>query len=345
LLGGMCVQPATRHSSSSSRLVCVYTLKNVGYPEYAFSTDAGVMCLDFHPTHAALLAVGCYDGSVRVFDVRRRENKHVFASDIKSGKHNDPVWDVRWAAHEGGASASKDLSFYSISSDGSVATWVVTKSELKMEVLMTLKLTAAADSTKKPVLDPSVGLSETGVGGTVAFPSPAAAGGAGAAGAGGVTTSAAAAVAGMAAEEESRLTGLAGGCCFAFSPFQEGVFLVGTEEGRIHKCSVDYSGQYLATYDGHHMAVYSVRWNSYHPRVFLSASAGETQSRTPLPPRRCQPGNLFCHGGRRAACRIPAFRLPPQPRSAPPFPPSPHPTPTLQTGPCACGTRLTRSPS
>ncbi|RYG52705.1 hypothetical protein EON67_00560 [archaeon] len=51
-------------------------------------------------------------------------------------------------------------------------------------------------------------------------------------------------------------------------------FLVGTEEGKIHKCSLDYSGQYLATYEGHLMAVYAVRWNPFHPRVFLSCSAG-----------------------------------------------------------------------
>lgn len=52
--------------------------------------------------------------------------------------------------------------------------------------------------------------------------------------------------------------------------------MVGTEEGRIHKCSLDYAAQYLATYEGHNMAIYSVRWNQFHPRVFLSASADWT---------------------------------------------------------------------
>ena len=39
---------------------------------------AGVMCLDFHPQHANLLAVGCYDGSVSVFDVRSTSNKPMY---------------------------------------------------------------------------------------------------------------------------------------------------------------------------------------------------------------------------------------------------------------------------
>lgn len=51
------------------------------------------------------------------------------------------------------------------------------------------------------------------------------------------------------------------------------MFVVGTEEGLIHKCSKAYSGQYLETYEGHHMAVYRVKWNPYHPRVFISCSA------------------------------------------------------------------------
>jgi len=41
------------------------------------------------------------------------------ASDIKSGKHSDPVWEVKWARDDG----TKDLNFYSVSSDGRVRGW------------------------------------------------------------------------------------------------------------------------------------------------------------------------------------------------------------------------------
>lgn len=54
------------------------------------------------------------------------------------------------------------------------------------------------------------------------------------------------------------------------------MFVVGTEEGRIHKCSKAYNGQYLETYEGHNLSVYSLRWNLHHPKVFLSASADWT---------------------------------------------------------------------
>lgn len=53
------------------------------------------MCLDFHPQHPNLLAVGCYDGSVSVFDIRTRQNKPLYTSTAITGKHTDPVWQVQ----------------------------------------------------------------------------------------------------------------------------------------------------------------------------------------------------------------------------------------------------------
>jgi len=67
--------------------------------------------------------------------------------------------------------------------------------------------------------------------------------------------------------------GLAGGMCFDFNKFHDQLFLVGTEEGKIHLCSRAYAGQYLETYEGHYLAVYAVKWNTFHPRVFMSCSA------------------------------------------------------------------------
>lgn len=77
-------------------------------------------------------------------------------------------------------------------------------------------------------------------------------------------------------DDETSLTGLAGGLCFDFNRQSEHLFLVGTEEGRIHKFSKAFSGQYLETYEGHSMAVYTVRWNPYHLKIFISASADWT---------------------------------------------------------------------
>merc|ERR1719181_2425890 len=77
-------------------------------------------------------------------------------------------------------------------------------------------------------------------------------------------------------DDDAALGSLAGGCCFDFNKTSDHLFIVGTEEGRLHKCSKAYNSQYLETYAGHAMGVYNVMWNAYHPRVFLSASADWT---------------------------------------------------------------------
>ena len=48
---------------------------------------------------------------------------------------------------------------------------------------------------------------------------------------------------------------------------------MGTEEGTIHKCSKAYSSEYLSSYSAHQLAVYAVKWNHVHTKIFLSASA------------------------------------------------------------------------
>jgi len=204
-------------------VICCYSLKNTRFPEYVFNTDAGVCCLDWHPNHPAVLAVGLYDGTVLVYDVRARTKKPIYQSTVRTNKHTDPVWEVRWNTDE----STGTLNFFSVSSDGRVSNWFLRKDKLESEEVMELKLMSSA----------------TGSNGD---------------------------------DDETSLAGLAGGLCFDFSKTRENLFLVGTEEGRIHKCSRAFSGQYLETYEGHSMAVYTVRWNPFHPKIFISCSADWT---------------------------------------------------------------------
>ena len=151
-----------------------------------------------------------------VFDVRNKHNKPIYESTVRTQKHTDPVWQVRW-----NPDITKKFNFYSISSDGRVMNWSLMKNKLEPEEIFRLKLIGDK-------------------------------------------------------EEETAFIGLACGLCFDFNQFDAFSFLVGTEEGKIHKCSLAYSGQYQETYKGHLLAVYKVKWNNYHPTTFISASADWT---------------------------------------------------------------------
>lgn len=206
----------------SPGVVCCYTLKNTQFPEYRFTTPSGVMCLDFHPVHTALLVAGLYDGSVCVYDVRSKSNEPLFVSSDPKVKHTDPVWQVRWQREEAG----KQLNFYSVSSDGRVTNWLLNKNELLHEDVVELKLMSGTkDHEELP---------------------------------------------------DNSMVGLAGGCAFDFNPVNEHLFVVATEEGAIQSYSKAYNAQFLRAFEGHHMAVYSVQFNPFHPHVFLTCSADWT---------------------------------------------------------------------
>uniref|UniRef100_A0A670ZRV9 Dynein axonemal intermediate chain 1 n=1 Tax=Pseudonaja textilis TaxID=8673 RepID=A0A670ZRV9_PSETE len=66
------------------------------------------------------------------------------------------------------------------------------------------------------------------------------------------------------------------GTSFDFHKKIDYLFLVGTEEGKIYKCSKTYSSQFLDIFHAHHMAVDAVRWNPFHSKVFISCSSDWT---------------------------------------------------------------------
>ena len=78
----------------------------------------------------------------------------------------------------------------------------------------------------------------------------------------------------LAAGDGTALAGLASALCFDFKG--DSLFAIGTEEGMIYRCSRASTLGYLGVHKGHGMAVYSVKWNPFHEKVFISASADWT---------------------------------------------------------------------
>ncbi|XP_067101066.1 dynein, axonemal, intermediate chain 1, paralog 2 [Osmerus mordax] len=201
-------------------MLLFYSLKNTTYPEYAYPTTSGVMCLDIHTSLPHLVAVGFYDGCVAVYSLKEDGQQPTYKSTARSGKHTDPVWQVRWQKDD----MDNNHNFFSVSSDGRVVSWTLVKNELVFTDIIKLSLEGAL----------SDGL------------------------------------------EGMQLPTMACGTSFDFHKEIEYLFLVGTEEGKIHKCSKAYSSQFLDTFDAHNMAVDAVRWNPFHPKVFISCSSDWT---------------------------------------------------------------------
>jgi len=76
-----------------------------------------------------------------------------------------------------------------------------------------------------------------------------------------------------AAGSEGIISRKASGLCVAFSLKDPNIYLAGTEDGHIHKCSCSYNEQHLDNYFGHAGPVYKLRWSPFCENIFLSCSA------------------------------------------------------------------------
>jgi dynein intermediate chain 1 len=225
--------------------IFVFSIKNNYYPEIKYTTESGVLSLDFHPNQPSYLVAGMYDGTVAVFDIKQKIKTPIITCDIRFQRHMDPVWQVKWYTH----TENEEYVFYSISSDGKVIRWgfFKNKTKLESEEIITLKYSeSAAEISEKTQ-------------------------------ASGFTT---ASIEGENKDksEEAFIFGNSGGMCFDFNKHKgfEHLFVLGTEEGHIHLCSVKHRGHYIQSYEGHTMGVYTVSWNPFHEKIFASCSADWT---------------------------------------------------------------------
>ncbi|KAI8801466.1 WD40-repeat-containing domain protein [Cladochytrium replicatum] len=223
-------------------LLLCWSVKNLEWPERIYKTGSGATALDFSKSNPNLLASGFSDGRISIYDVRKNEDKSALENSEISGKHRDPVWELKWIERERvmGDEHSRGETLVSISTDGRVTQWMIRKG-LESTELMTLKRVSKSDDTKMPKGSTGGNKSVSAVGRSTAF-----------------------------------ISRHAGGLCFDFNTKDSNIYLVGTEDGHIHRCSCSYNEQYLSSYFGHTGPVYKVKWSPYLPSVFLSCSADWT---------------------------------------------------------------------
>lgn len=234
-------------SKQGPGLICCYSLKNTSFPEYSLTTQSGVICLDFHPTIPSLLVAGLYDGTVCVFDVKNKAAEPIFSSTDPKTKHTDPVWQVCWQQRSA-AQVEKEQA-------NAVDPIVPGQIEEKKGPLNFFSVSSDGRFTnwivnKNDLINEEVIQLKL-------MPRKDADGES------------------AKEQDDQNLVPLACGCCFDFNPSID-MIVIGTEEGAIQTYNTEYNSTFVMAYEGHHMAVYAVRWNHFNPGVFISCSADWT---------------------------------------------------------------------
>ena len=122
---------------SKPGLLMFWTLKNPKFPERIIRTNSRITTCNFSKRNPNLIAIGDYEGSISIFDLRRGSDKPVAESKESNksseGKHIDTVTEVKWIDR-----GAKGEFLVSIGADGKVIEWSMKKG-LDFTTLINLK--------------------------------------------------------------------------------------------------------------------------------------------------------------------------------------------------------------
>jgi hypothetical protein len=257
--------------TGSRGLVCLWTLANPTQPAAILRTPehVGVSSLAFSAVAPRLLAVGCYDGGLCVFDAgdalaasQAQPAPPVAISErLAPGSHSEPVWGLQWVPRPESAGGQV---LVSISTDGRVTEWTAKKGVLLPRQLMKLRRGGAG------------GGAATGAGGGSGGGSGGSGGSGGGGGGGGNGGLLARSAPGLSLEFVFDPPPPAGDGSPPPQP-RDGAptpfYWVGTEEGTLARCSTLYSEQYMDTVAAHSGPINRVRLSPFSHAAILTASS------------------------------------------------------------------------
>ncbi|KAK7879831.1 hypothetical protein WMY93_033501 [Mugilogobius chulae] len=224
-------------SSSSPGLVCCWSLKNITWPERVVSCDSPVTALDFSVKNPSQLAVGMQDGTVMICNVQTHHSSSSSSHFLHSRQcPNKHVEPVLQLKW-----TLQEISLREDTDEALVS--VATDGRVCKWFVSNSGLSCIDMMRLKRVKSAKRSSSSENKGET---------------------------------KPENILSALTPGMCFHFHPKRAGVYLVGTWEGLIHKCSTSNTQQFMDSYKKHFGPVISVWWSPLCSDVFLSCSSDWT---------------------------------------------------------------------
>ncbi|CAD7949916.1 unnamed protein product [Amoebophrya sp. A120] len=230
---------ARREKDGAAGLILFWSLKNPSYPERILKTSSGVSSLAFSQTHPSMIAAGLVDGTVAVYDSRRATSTPVLVSGSSVSTQNDRKHtDCVW-----------EVKWVSQNQGGS-------KSATELENLMSVsgdgkifQWTMRKGLEQKQLMNLKR-LPNAHLGSNVFRP-----------------------VEGGTPYQGGAFRKAAG---MAVDVLDASNYLVATDDGFVHRCSVSHNEQYLESFSGHSGSVYRVRCNPFYPNIFLTCSVDWT---------------------------------------------------------------------
>ncbi|CAG9854716.1 unnamed protein product [Phyllotreta striolata] len=200
-------------------LILIWNIKNPVQPERKYSFQQPVTTLQFSKGTPALLAVGFYNGSVKILNICSRETM-IIGENVPTF---EPCWDISW---QYGRNERRNEELVMVTfDDGKIGAYSIQR-KLQMSQLMRV---GKADGKLKGY------------------------------------------------EAMKKCTSLsipvsryASAFFVCFHPFDPSLYFVGTNEGTIHKCSLNYLSQHLDVFLAHEGSVHEMKFSPFFKQIFAT---------------------------------------------------------------------------
>lgn len=84
------------YAEETTGLVMIWNIKNPVQPERVYHFPSPVTSVDFSQQHPNLLAIGFYDGSIKVLDISDTNIRTIGTSSREDSPLFEPIWQVEW---------------------------------------------------------------------------------------------------------------------------------------------------------------------------------------------------------------------------------------------------------
>nr|CEL66995.1 TPA: axonemal inner arm I1 intermediate chain dynein IC138, putative [Neospora caninum Liverpool] len=224
--------PAARTGTSSDGWVLFWSLRNPLYPDRKFRTPSSVLSLHFSSFNPNLLAAGMADGHLVLWDLRKPNDQPVLQT--------HPVLSMQGCSRH--SDAVWDVRWVDRGADKVPGEQLLSIGGDGKVYQWTMKkvLERTTMMSMKRVVNPRTKITWN--------------------------------TSGVDQANDAVVFMYASGLCIDISGQDASTYVIGTDEGLVHRCSTSYNEQYLDTYVGHTGPINRVAYNPFDSEVFSSCS-------------------------------------------------------------------------
>eukprot|EP00056_Hartaetosiga_gracilis_P012189 m.192668 g.192668 ORF g.192668 m.192668 type:complete len:965 (+) comp13652_c2_seq18:2310-5204(+) len=207
-------------------LVLCWSVKQPHQPHRIYRLSTSVMSIAFSKDNPMLMAVGCANGQLCMFDTKTGSSEPLLDTTMNDpkAKHTHAIWGLQFTSFDSKEGADTTEVLISSGIDGVVFKWTFHKG---LEPVPLIRVKRVIRETKKK---------------------------------GGSLT------------KTAFIARQAGVTAFDFSPTDKTSYIVGTEDGNLHRCATAYTDSYLSTCFAHNGVVNRIAFNPISQTEYLTCS-------------------------------------------------------------------------